>query len=114
MNTARSQRGPTSKPRDAHGNPPIRNSPGKLRLWRDGTKKTSLLHPGRYLLVLDLQFGISLCLPAYFLPEGVVFPGVGSHIGQDGHLVDVWIVFWIDIFQSARPGFCLTRRAYQE
>jgi hypothetical protein len=44
----------------------------------------------------------------------VVFPGVGSHIGQDGHLVDVWIVFWIDIFQSARPGFCLTRRAYQE
>jgi hypothetical protein len=42
MNTARSQTGPTSKPRDAHGNPPIRNSPGKFRLWRDGTKKTSL------------------------------------------------------------------------
>src|ERR1019366_2019300 len=58
-----------------------------------------LLHPGQYLLVLDLQFGISLCLLAYFLPEGVVFPGVGSHVGQDGHLVDVWIVLWIDVFK---------------
>src|ERR1017187_4098677 len=58
-----------------------------------------LLHPGQYLLVLDLQFGISLCLLAYLLPEGVVFPGVGSHVGQDGHLVDVWIVLWVDVFE---------------
>src|ERR1035437_9992077 len=33
-----------------------------------------LLHPVQDLLVLDLQFGISLCLLAYFLPEGVVLP----------------------------------------
>src|ERR1017187_8781202 len=58
-----------------------------------------LLYPGQDLLVLDLQFGISLCLLAYFLPEGVVFPGVGSHVGQDGHLVDVWIVLWIYVFE---------------
>src|ERR1019366_1338521 len=31
-----------------------------------------LLHPVQDLLVLDLQFGISLCLLAYLLPEGVV------------------------------------------
>src|ERR1035438_8301330 len=30
-----------------------------------------LLDPGQDLLVLDLQFGISLCLLAYPLPEGV-------------------------------------------
>src|ERR1019366_4767442 len=58
-----------------------------------------LLDPGQYLLVLDLQFGIALCLLAYLLPEGVVFPGVGSYICQDGHLVDVWIVFWVDVFE---------------
>jgi hypothetical protein len=58
-----------------------------------------LLYPVQDLLVLDLQFGISLCLLAYLLPEGVVFPGVGSHICQDGHLVDVWIVFWINVFE---------------
>src|ERR1019366_4957815 len=58
-----------------------------------------LLDPVQYLLVLDLQFGISLCLLSYLLPESVVFPGVGSHVGQDGHLVDVWIVFWIDVFK---------------
>src|ERR1039458_4973348 len=58
-----------------------------------------LLDPVQDLLVLDLQFGISLCLLAYFLPEGVVFPGVGSYICQDGHLVDVWIVLWIYVFE---------------
>src|ERR1017187_10309007 len=40
-----------------------------------------------------------MCLLAYFLPEGVVFPGVGSHVCQDGHLVDVWIVLWINVFK---------------
>src|ERR1017187_7810316 len=58
-----------------------------------------LLDSVQDLLVLDLQFGISLCLLAYLLPEGVVFPGVGSYICQDGHLVDVWIVFWVDVFE---------------
>src|ERR1035438_4791781 len=58
-----------------------------------------LLDPGQDLLVLDLQFGISLCLLAYLLPEGVVFPGVGSYICQDGHLVDVWIVLWIYVLE---------------
>src|ERR1022692_620225 len=58
-----------------------------------------LLHPGQYLLVLDLQFGVSLCLLTYFLPEGGVFPGVGSYICQDGHLVDVWIVLWSDVLE---------------
>src|ERR1039458_3005448 len=58
-----------------------------------------LLDPVQYLLVLDLQFGIFLCLLAYLLPEGVVLPGVGSYIGQDGHLVDVWIVLWINVFE---------------
>ena len=35
----------------------------------------------------------------------VVLPGVGSHIGQDGHLVDVGIVFWIYVFQFRVEGF---------
>src|ERR1035437_8132259 len=39
-----------------------------------------LLDPGQDLLVLDLQFGISLCLLAYLLPEGVLLTWVGRHI----------------------------------
>src|ERR1039457_6848566 len=26
-------------------------------------------------------------------------PGVGSHVGQDGHLVDVWIVLWVNVLE---------------
>jgi hypothetical protein len=35
----------------------------------------------------------------------MVLPGVGSDIGQDGHLVDVGIVFWIYVFEFRVEGF---------
>jgi hypothetical protein len=59
------------------------------------TERPGLLDPGQDPLVLDLEFGIALGLFADLLPEDVVLPGVGRDIGQDGHLVDVGIVFWI-------------------
>ena len=58
-----------------------------------------LLYPCQDLLVLDLEFGIALCLTADLLPVGVVLTRVGSYIGQDGQLVDVGIVFGVDVFQ---------------
>ena len=50
-----------------------------------------LLDPVEDLLVFNFEFGISLCFFAYDLAIGVVLPGVGSYIGQNGHLVDVGI-----------------------
>jgi len=38
-------------------------------------------------------------------PPGVALPGVGRHIGQDGHLVDVGIVLWIYSFEFRMEGF---------
>jgi len=37
--------------------------------------------------------------------DQVVLPGVGRHIGQDGHLVDVGIVFRVYVFQFRMEGF---------
>ena len=78
-------------------------------------REVAILHPDHRLagsldpiqdpLVLDLELGIALSFFAHFLPVGVVLPGVGSHIGQDGHLVDVGIVFGIDSFEFRMQGF---------
>src|ERR1035437_1875919 len=51
------------------------------------------------------RFGIALGLFAYLLPVGVVLPGVGSDIGQDGHLVNVGIVLGVDSFEFRMEGF---------
>ncbi len=66
---------------------------------------TGLLHPVQDLLVLDFEFGIALCLFAYLLTVGVIFPGVGSDIGKDGHLVDVGIILGVDVFEFRMEGF---------
>jgi len=58
-----------------------------------------LFDPVHDLLVFDLQLGIALGLLSYALPDVVVLAGVWSHIGQDGHLVDVGIVFRVDVFE---------------
>ncbi len=36
---------------------------------------------------------------------GLVLPGVGSDVGQDGHLVDVGVVFRIDALEFRVEGF---------
>ena len=41
----------------------------------------------------------------HLLPEGVVFTGVGSHVGQDGQLVHVRIVFRINSLELGMDGF---------
>ena len=66
---------------------------------------SSLLHPLQDLLVFDFEFGIALCLFADLLPVGVVLPGVGSDIGQDGHLVDVGIILGVYVFEFRMEGF---------
>ena len=66
---------------------------------------SGLLHPLQDLLVLDFEFGIALCLFADLLPVGVIFPGIWSDIGQDGHLVDVGIVLGVDVFEFRMEGF---------
>ena len=58
-----------------------------------------LLDPVQDLLVLDFELGVVLGLPADLLPVGVVFPGIGSHIGQDGQLVNVRVVLGADVFE---------------
>jgi len=63
-----------------------------------------LFDPGQYLLVLDLQFGVVLCLLSYALADVVILARVGSHVGQDGHLVDVGIVFRVDVFEFRKQG----------
>ena len=45
------------------------------------------------------QLGIALGLLGYSLPDVVVLPRVGRHVGQDGHLVDVGVVFWVDVLE---------------
>ena len=62
------------------------------------TKKPGLAHPIDDLLVLNLQLGVALGLAGDLLPVGVVFPGVGRDIGEDGHLVDVGVVFGVGAF----------------
>jgi hypothetical protein len=32
-------------------------------------------------------------------PLVVVLPGIGRHVGQEGHLVDVGIILGVDVFQ---------------
>jgi len=56
-------------------------------------------HPVQDLLVFDLELGIALGLLGDLEPVGVVLPGVGRDIGQDGHLVDVGAVFGVDAFE---------------
>ena len=54
---------------------------------------TGLLYPVQDLSVFDLLFGVALDLGPNPLPVSVVFTGVGSHVGQDGQLGDVRVVF---------------------
>ena len=63
-----------------------------------------LFDPGQDLLILDLQFGVSLSLLSEPLADVVILAGVGSHVGQDGHLVDVGIVFRVDVFEFWMQG----------
>ena len=75
----------------------------RARCFGSGKTDTpGLLDPVQDPLVLDLEFGIALGLLAHSLPVGVVLPGVGCDIGQDGHLVDVGIVHGIDSGQFAK------------
>ncbi len=57
------------------------------------------------LVVFDLQLGVALCLLPDLLAERVVLAGIWSHIGQNGQLVNVGIVLWIDILQLCMDGF---------
>jgi hypothetical protein len=78
---------------------------GEVPILHANDRFTGLLDPFQDLLVLDLEFGIALGLFAYLLPVGVVLPGVGSDIGQDGHLVNVGIVLGVDSFEFRMEGF---------
>ncbi len=75
-------------------------SGARARCFESGrTERPGLLDPIQDPLVLDLEFSIALGLLTHSLPVGVVLPGVGRHIGQDGHLVDVGMVLWIYSFE---------------
>ena len=65
----------------------------------------SSLDPFQDLLVLDLELGIALGFFADTLPVGVVLLGVGSDIGQDGHLVDVGIILGVQSFEFRMQCF---------
>jgi hypothetical protein len=67
-------------------------------LWHR-TETPGLPNALQDLLVLDLEFGVVSGLVADLQAEGVVLAGIGRDIGQDGHLVDVGIVFRIYIFE---------------
>jgi hypothetical protein len=56
---------------------------------------TGLLYAFEDLLVFDFEFGVVLSFFAYDLAEGVVLARVGRDIPENGHLVDVGLVFWI-------------------
>ncbi len=78
----------------------------RVRCFGSGRReRPGLLDPIQDPLVLDLELGIALGLLAHFLPVGVVLPGIGRDIGQDGHLVDVWIILGVYIFQFRMKSF---------
>src|ERR1035438_1001668 len=66
---------------------------------------TRLLDPVQDLLVLNLRFGVAVNCCAYLLPEGVVFTRVRRHVGQDGQLVHVRIVFRINSLELGMDRF---------
>jgi hypothetical protein len=60
---------------------------------------TGLLDPVQDLLVFDFEFCVALSFFADFLPEGVVFAGVRGYVCQNGQLVDVGVVFRVDVLE---------------
>ena len=94
-------------PGDTSSTVPEISSTGAVK-WRSLIRITDsrvLLTRFRILSYSISSSVLSLGLFAHSLPVGVVLPGVGRHIGQDGHLVDVGIVFGIYSFEFRMEGF---------
>ena len=87
-----------------HGTGNLIDRGGEVAVVHADDRFPGLFDPVHDLLVLDLQLGIALGLLGYTLPDVVVLTGVGSHIGQDGHLVDVGIVFRVDVLEFGMEG----------
>jgi hypothetical protein len=56
-------------------------------------------------LVLGQKIWIVLSLVANDRRPLLVFPGVGSNVSQDTHLVDGWVILGVDPFQFRMQGF---------
>lgn len=89
---------------------------------RQDGKKALVIHPDSGVLglpdaledavVFDLKFGVALSLFADLLSERVVLARVGCDIGEDGELVDVRVVFGVDVFEfRVERGIAFTRQA---
>jgi hypothetical protein len=56
------------------------------------------------LFIVGAQLGVAVGLLVDDGADPVVLTGVGSDVGQDAHLVDVGIVFWVEAFYFRMRG----------